>query len=368
MKQLQLLIPVSFIICLIAISATASAAGFDYYGIKIKIINDELIENEIALKFDKLVTHLDYSLDFKIRNLEVDANFDEADCRTVDTSKGSDIKCDFRGNPINDDKRFIRLFFDTEAGVSKEKNNYVFTANYDVPVSVDDVVIKVTLPKNAALLDIFPPNPSTATINKSMTLLWEKEDLVDNKINFSVKYSIPVLSEEFYIIFIITITLVVIIIMIAMVLYVKRSPKKEDDVKIEYKTDPVKIDKEPKIGSLNIDQQRSYDIKIEARPEERKEDIDTIRVVTSVLREDERKIVGILESHEGKVIQKVIVRETDFSKAKVSRLVKNLKERGIIDVEPIGRTTKITLKIRPVIYKSLADAEKENTNTQQNNI
>ena len=44
-------------------------------------------------------------------------------------------------------------------------------------------------------------------------------------------------------------------------------------------------------------------------------------------------------------MQKVLVRETDFSKAKVSRLVKSLSERGVLEVEPMGRTNKIKLKI-----------------------
>ena len=43
------------------------------------------------------------------------------------------------------------------------------------------------------------------------------------------------------------------------------------------------------------------------------------------------------------------MRETDFSKAKVSRLVKNLKERGVVDIEPVsGRENRIILKIKGV--------------------
>jgi DNA-binding Lrp family transcriptional regulator len=76
--------------------------------------------------------------------------------------------------------------------------------------------------------------------------------------------------------------------------------------------------------------------------------------MTSVLNKDEKRIVDILSRHGGKSGQKVLVRESDFSKAKVSRLVKNLKERGVVDIEPIsGRENRIILK-----FDKKPDAEK----------
>ncbi len=65
-----------------------------------------------------------------------------------------------------------------------------------------------------------------------------------------------------------------------------------------------------------------------------------------LLKGDEKVLVDILNKHNGSVNQRVIVRESDFSKAKVSRLVAGLKERGIVDVEILGRTNKVTLKLK----------------------
>ena len=57
-------------------------------------------------------------------------------------------------------------------------------------------------------------------------------------------------------------------------------------------------------------------------------------------------IIDILNKYSGKIGQKVIVRESDFSKAKVSRLVKSLKGRGVLDTEAIsGRENRIMLKM-----------------------
>ena len=41
--------------------------------------------------------------------------------------------------------------------------------------------------------------------------------------------------------------------------------------------------------------------------------------------------------------QRKIVQETNLSKAKVSRVVKSLVERGVIEVERIGRTNKLKI-------------------------
>jgi len=72
----------------------------------------------------------------------------------------------------------------------------------------------------------------------------------------------------------------------------------------------------------------------------------SVKVVMPLLKEDEKKIIDILTERKGKAIQRVLVRESDFSKAKVSRLVASLKERGIVDVEHLGRTNRVTLKLK----------------------
>jgi uncharacterized membrane protein len=61
---------------------------------------------------------------------------------------------------------------------------------------------------------------------------------------------------------------------------------------------------------------------------------------------DERRVIDIVAGNGGTVIQRVIVRETDFSKAKVSRIVNGLKNRRVLDIEPRGRTNKIILRIK----------------------
>jgi len=68
-------------------------------------------------------------------------------------------------------------------------------------------------------------------------------------------------------------------------------------------------------------------------------------LVLSVLNENERLVVDIIRKEKKKQVdQRRIVNLSGFSKAKVSRIIRNLEERGIVDSERIGRRNKITLK------------------------
>ncbi len=69
----------------------------------------------------------------------------------------------------------------------------------------------------------------------------------------------------------------------------------------------------------------------------------TIETVMTILNDDEKKVVNLL-MEKGVLTQKQIARECDFSKPKVSRLVTNLEERGIVEKRPVGRTNKVKLK------------------------
>jgi len=68
-------------------------------------------------------------------------------------------------------------------------------------------------------------------------------------------------------------------------------------------------------------------------------------LVLSVLNESERLIVDIIRKEKKKMVdQRRIVSLSGFSKAKVSRIIRSLEERGIVESERLGRRNKITLK------------------------
>lgn len=66
--------------------------------------------------------------------------------------------------------------------------------------------------------------------------------------------------------------------------------------------------------------------------------------IPQALKDDERKIMEIVESSGGEIKQKRIVDNVEFSKAKVSRLIHDLKERGLLETKKVGRTNRVRLK------------------------
>jgi uncharacterized membrane protein len=275
-----------------------NAASLQYYVIEDFIHEDLSVHNIITLKFASPISRLEYQLDFKIYNLTVTSNFDLADCDIIDMDGRSRILCNFIG--MTTEKNLLKLEFDTKSGIKKIGEKYQFTVNYGISLPINRAFILIRLPKNGILAEdianqsYFPSYGKTLTDGKHIMVYWEMENLTSgDNLQFSVLYKMPVMIDYFLLI---SLTFIVLVVMIGLTMYAKRKPK------------PMEI--------------------------------------TSVLNKDEKIIVDLLAKHKDKVIQKVLVRESDFSKAKVSRLVKNLKERGVIDVEPIGRTNKISLKIK----------------------
>jgi len=68
-----------------------------------------------------------------------------------------------------------------------------------------------------------------------------------------------------------------------------------------------------------------------------------MKVKIEVLRGDEKKVMEIVYKHK-EIDQKEIVRITDFSKAKVSKIVMSLEKRGLIEVERRGRKNIIRVR------------------------
>jgi predicted transcriptional regulator len=65
--------------------------------------------------------------------------------------------------------------------------------------------------------------------------------------------------------------------------------------------------------------------------------------ITKALTKDERKILEVLNSHQGKYLQKYIRNETGLSRLQTHRIISRLSDRGIVSLEKIGNTNQIYL-------------------------
>lgn len=308
MKQLNYLVLLSVlfvsVMCFTA-GASAEDVKIKYYGIEMSINEDLSIDNTITFKFKNPISHLDYQPDFKIYNLNVSANFEPVDCRTFESGTRTRISCDFRG--VITEENYIRFDFETKDGVKRSGNKYEFIVSYGVSKETERVFASIKLPEKALLTaegneSYFPKDANVITDGRQMIIIWERLNLSQgSNLDFSVLYEMPSTRGELDNLLISVLTIIIVAAMIGIAVYVRRGYRKS-----------------PR----------------------------TVKVVAPLLRDDEKTMIRILSKHGGRAMQRVLVRESDFSKAKVSRLVKALKERNVLDVEPLGRTNRIILKVK----------------------
>jgi hypothetical protein len=65
--------------------------------------------------------------------------------------------------------------------------------------------------------------------------------------------------------------------------------------------------------------------------------------VAKTLTEDERKIIHVLQTHNGKYLQKYIKAETDLSRLQTHRILARLSDRDIVRLEKTGNTNQVAL-------------------------
>ena len=65
--------------------------------------------------------------------------------------------------------------------------------------------------------------------------------------------------------------------------------------------------------------------------------------VAKTLTEEERKIITVLQTHQGKYLQKYIKNETGLSRLQTHRIIARLSERGIVSLEKTGNTNQVYL-------------------------
>ncbi|MBN2330262.1 MAG: hypothetical protein JXC85_00445 [Candidatus Aenigmarchaeota archaeon] len=293
-------------ICIMGISA--EAAELDYYGIETVVNQNFMVSTTTILIFDTPINHLDYNLDFNIDNLSVRTLSGTNRCSFENVGGGSVIKCDFFS--MSPEDTTIKLSFATTNAVKRVGDDYEFRATYPISMKTDRMFSIIKLPPKGVLAaevaneSFFPPDGNVLTDGKHMIVSWEKKNLtVDDSLSFSVLFEVVGAGGIMWDFLIFGLTALVIIAMVLIAVYMRRG------------AGPVQ--KEVKVLPL--------------------------------LNKDEKRIVDIVAKEGGEARQRLLVKQTDFSKAKVSRLIKNLKERGVVDTVPIsGRENKVILKIKGV--------------------
>ncbi len=267
-------------------------AQIEYLGIE-STIKEDYVESEIVALAPEY-------LEFRVYGLVLNYS-SNIDCRF----EGNVFKCyNEAKDPINLRIRFGNI-------VSKGLNKNIFIQQFELKQSVESVSAIVTLPIGMILSSeesIFPSNYRTLSNGRNIIVYWELRNISNlQPLSFKVEYMPAVVEDNFILKFLKSFYVAIIIALFFVILLIYEL----------IKTKRIVVKKVVKV------------------PIE--------KVVLEVLDPDEKKIYEILQK-EGKIKQNKLVELTGFSKAKVSRVVKKLKDKKLINLERMGKTNLISLK------------------------
>ena len=293
--NVKLFATVSFLLTIVSLASTAFGQ-VAYYGIDVILTEDGTSEVKLTITFREQVGSFNATIIGRVSNFTATSNAGPVDCN-VNIRGTTDIGCNLG---LTKEQRTVVFSFKTPDFVKQLDNKYFFSNDFSIDGNIDRIFASVRLPPGMAIVpDIKIP------FSESADILSEGNIIVWSLSNFENVGGIKLeaLYERLPIPFFAQLgqlgirNVVIIAIFIGGVLaflfirYVRQSEK----------------------------------------------------LVLSVLDEFERKVVDIIVANRGEVNQRKVVQETNLSKAKVSRVVKSLAERGLIEVQRLGRTNKLRL-------------------------
>ncbi len=279
------------------------------------IDDNGIVHFEVELKFIELNTErINYLVFARIDNAEASDILGELECIVEKETYGSQISC--VPNSMMRENYTVEFSFDAYDLVRKSGGSDLFSYSYSIKDPTLDYNLWILLPDGAALLSAedfdpyFPPGAQIGTeMGRRVSLDWNIQ-----KPELGKTYTFESHFE-----------------------FVGKPP--EDITPVEPVDDKKDYTQIMTIGFGII----ALFIAIYYFLITRKKDDHSVKRVFAVLKDDERKVVDFIIEKGEKCKQKDIVRATDFSKAKVSRIMLELEERGILSRERVGRTNRVIL-------------------------
>jgi len=263
-------------------------------------VNAEIFENNTV--FYKLnlifVEHPDQNFSFTIGN-PLDIKIESpATCKIIKKVLETDIICNMKSAERTD----IEVSYILDGNVKRRDSYFLFTDSFKLMEDTKTLSILVKLPEATALRQPIENsyNPSDAlkgSDGRRLIINWLKNDFKAGE-RFDVSIAFEKIGEVAFSWFPLEYAIVIIIILsVAFALF--------------------------------------YQIYLRDKG---------IKLIFPVLKKDEKIIFNALMKHGNGVNQKVIVRDSGYSKAKVSKVLNSLKERGLIKLERIGRSNKVYIE------------------------
>lgn len=288
---------ISSFLFLFIIFSTASAQ-IQYYGFDASLSEGGIAKVKLIITFLQPEKEFELSFIGRIEKFNSSSAGIPIDCE-VNPGGISYVKCELN---LTQERRTIELNFETKDFVRRIEDKFYFDADLSLGKDVSSLSVSVKLPEGFWLVGeevkgrlSFPENATILSDGRRHIITWKFVDVgKEESLRFQVLYErVSPYTEHpkwfFYVgIF------VAVFVAVFIFTYFKFLRKQE-------------------------------------------------KIILSVLDEFERKVMDAINQAGGTTTQKKVVQATNLSKAKVSRVVKNLVERGLIEVERLGRTNKLKI-------------------------
>jgi hypothetical protein len=312
MTCVKFLVIVLFMLSVLFITPTALAAPLSDWTVEVSINDDKSVDWNVVMTYNENVQKSDYFVFASITNVHVFADDMPIEC-DVTADVGTTILC----NGIDASK--LTYKFRTYDSINKIRSFYNFKYRFSVIQLTDKFSLKVNLPLGTAIVE---KSRLEGTGMQRFEPSWGREGSDGRRIYIEWIMTNPKLGET-------------------------------SDVSVIY--EQLSSIDDPLVQAALIVIIVAAAAFIIFMLKFRKKDV---REMLPILNEGERKVVEILIREKGPVDQRVIVKETDFSKPKASRIIHDLEKRGVLEKVHKGRNNILTLKKTKDVGKTEENSDK----------
>jgi uncharacterized membrane protein len=265
------------------------------YGVIAEIFENNTVHYRLSLV---LTNHPAQMITFPIgSSYDIDLN-STADCNILKGTLETSIICSMKAA----DRTDISITYSSNEKIGKRDNYFLFIDSFRPMSDVNTISILIKLPEGTGLkkpteTSSSPEGALIGSDGRRPIINWVKNDLkagerFDVSVAFEKVGEIVISSIPMEIII-----MVLIVIVLAFVIVYKFYLKKGD-----------------------------------------------MKMIFPIMKKDEKMIFDTIMKHGSGVNQKIIVRDSGYSKAKVSKVLNSLRERGLVKLERIGRSNKVHIE------------------------
>jgi len=281
---------IAAIFAMLIISSAGLAADIYQYNV-VAELGDNVQYKQTFILSNYTENRFTFSIPGSLYDFAIDS---DVVCEQKDDTWGKTVECVI---PYGGDRIDISVSYTAQNKIAGQKNYLIYSDSFKMPYRVERFSLLVKLPEGNGLIksdDAYTPAGALlGSDGRRASIYWVGQELVEGyTFDSSVAYE-PIGAFDYASMETMFIIIITIIILAVVFLKYFGRPKQE------------------------------------------------IKVILPVLKEDEKKIFESIIKHEPGVNQKVVVKDSGYSKAKVSKVLKNLQERGLLKLERMGRTNKV---------------------------